>query len=608
MAEFYDLSPEMIFRQGIRLHHYANTAYPLNHKRTIMQFKLHEPEAIEAELREDLGGLDELSLYVHVPFCKQRCRFCEYTVLENVGPETEDEYVDLLLQEMDLYAPLLQGKTIRGFDLGGGTPTKLSENNLRRITEKIFSAFTFAPDTVCSVETTPVIAATEPEKIRFLYELGYRRISMGIQTVSEKLLNSLGREGTTSIYERAVSNIRAAGFESFNVDLMYGFLHQDIDDFDHTLQYAISLKPDHITLYRNRYKGTKLEPEAIGVSIYKVMKQYRFAYDRLISAGYQSSPGKNTFSRIPGDYGTSDYLTNRVIYGMPYVGMGLGAQSFGRGYLAYNDGAATKKLERYAAKLRAGQFPIQDLYALPQDECMAKMLSVAFYFGFIDLPAFQKRFGVSLQAVFPEEIAYLLENDLMAYQGERLCLTKRGADYINGVIPQFYSRRTKAELIRLAGERVVDGQGRDEYLEAYDLEHYRRPSVAADCVIRSEDGKQVLLIRRGEHPFMNCYALPGGFVRNPESVEDAARRELFEETGVAAGALSLAGVFSKPDRDPRGWIISCVYTGRVDPARCKPVFGEDAIEVRWVPLAELDKLTLAFDHEEILHTVLSEHI
>ncbi|HOX52385.1 MAG TPA: radical SAM protein, partial [Fibrobacteria bacterium] len=343
-----------LFQKGLFHHHYANTAYPLT-PRSFQSFRVDDPSAREHLLVEDWNRCQTLALYTHVPFCKVRCRFCEYAVVSGPDAELEDLYVELLLKEIAMYGKIVgPSKTVVGYDIGGGTPSKLSLENLRRITSAVRDTFQVPDSVVFSAETTPVIAANEPEKIHGLFQMGYRRISMGIQTVSEKLLNELGREGATQIYERAMINIRAAGFAKVNIDLMYGFLHQDLEDFETTLRYATSLGPDFVTLYRNRYKGTRIENEAGGVSIYKVIQQYRLAHRLLNEQGYLGNPGKNTFSRVPGDWGTSDYLTERVIKGTPYLGMGLGAQSFGREYLAYNEGAATKKMDLYRRRVEEG--------------------------------------------------------------------------------------------------------------------------------------------------------------------------------------------------------------------------------------------------------------
>jgi oxygen-independent coproporphyrinogen-3 oxidase len=602
---------KQIYENGLLYHHYANTAYPLTPK-SFMEYRVNDSSQISGFLASEWAKTNELSLYVHIPFCKVRCKFCEYAVLKDVDSSTEDLYVSLLLEEIELYRTLLKGKMVAGYDLGGGTPTKLSVENLGKITNAVTNSFYMPDDVVFSIETTPVIAAQEQKKISEVYKMGYKRISMGIQTVSEKLLNELGREGTAHIYEQATQNIRKAGFKQFNIDLMYGFLHQTNEEFENTIRYAVSLNPEYITLYRNRYKGTKLEQEAEGVSLYKIICQYRLAYEILLENGYMANVGKNTFSKIQDDYGTSDYLTKRVIYGTPYVGMGLGAQSFGIDYLAYNEGAANKQLAKYQEKIENHQYPVQDIYRLPKEESIAKMVSVAFYFGFVDLESFQSRFGLSFLDYFKNEVDFVTQKGLMEIKENRIFLTQRGADYINGVIPLFYSDKSKTELSELSSKRPKRSVGEEEFLKAYKIDNYDRPSLATDIVVfalKSNEMDQygelpvkklsVLMIKRGEHPHMNDWALPGGFVRHGESVEEAAYRELHEETGVSEVCLSQLQVFSEPKRDPRGWIVSCSFIALTERKKLSLQFGEDAMDAQWFEIRyqKLDTTTEAMKNE-----------
>lgn len=439
---------EELYKKGIEMHHITNTAYPLK-PTSFMRYKIKDQKEIRKLLEEDISKLEELSLYVHVPFCQSRCRFCEYAVVSGNDFEKKEEYVNALLKEIDMYKDIIKDKKILGFDLGGGTPTQLETEQIKRITEKLHNTFNFAKNMEMSIETTPVIAAKDFDKIKALYDMGYRRISMGIQTVNPKLLEAFGREGNHSIYENAVKNIRKAGFKKFNVDLMYGFLNQDMDDFKNTLEYAIRLNPEYITLYRNRYKGTKIASEAEHVTLEKVNDQYKEAHRLLNEAGFVAPYGKNTFSRLEGDYGTSDYLTKRVIDGLPYVGMGLGAQSFGHQYLAYNEGASTKTLRRYFEKIEKGEFPIQDIYPLPISEAIAKMVSVAFYFAFVDLDCFRKRFNLDFKEYFKDEIEFLLKRDLIKFEDNKMIVTSKGIENVGGVIPMFYSQESREELMNM---------------------------------------------------------------------------------------------------------------------------------------------------------------
>lgn len=441
---------EELYEKGKKMHHITNTAYPLR-PTSLLRYKIKDKVEIRNLLKNDIAKLDELSLYIHVPFCQSRCKFCEYAVVSGDDANKKEEYVNALLKEIDMYKEIIGDKRIIGYDMGGGTPTQLSVEQIKGITERLQKNFNFSDTCIWSIETTPVIAARDFEKIKALKDMGYERISMGIQTINPHLLEAFGREGNNNIYKSATDNIRKAGFTRFNVDLMYGFLNQDMDDFKATLEYAISLNPEYITLYRNRYKGTKIQGEAEHVTLDKVNKQYKEAWKILNEAGYTTPYGKNTFSKVKGDYGTSDYLTKRVIEGVPYVGMGLGAQSFGHQYLAYNSGAATKTLANYFKSIEEGEFPIQDIYPLPIEEAISKMISVAFYFAFLDLNNFKKKFNIDFLEYFKDEVEFLTERGLIEIKDNVMIITEKGVENVGGVIPMFYTKESREELMNIKG-------------------------------------------------------------------------------------------------------------------------------------------------------------
>jgi 8-oxo-dGTP diphosphatase len=131
---------------------------------------------------------------------------------------------------------------------------------------------------------------------------------------------------------------------------------------------------------------------------------------------------------------------------------------------------------------------------------------------------------------------------------------------------------------------------------------YPRPAVTADiALVTTEARPRVLLIRRKNEPFADCWALPGGFVDEGERLIDAAKRELKEETGLEQIVLEQLHTFGDPGRDPRGWTVTVVYLARVDADRLKPIAADDAAEAAWHPLDKPPKL--AFDHAEILERV-----
>ncbi len=596
---------EELFDMGIKFHHYTNTAYPLR-VNSLAEYELHDVEIIRQVVAKNISMQKEINLYVHIPYCKTRCRFCEYVVMNDPNEVSQDVYTDYLLREMEMYKQLMGNLPVVGYDLGGGTPLYLSKENLKRITDKI-KTFNFKEGVTWSIETTPVIAANEPDKIQYVKELGYDRISMGFQTVSEKLLESLGREGSAYLYERAVKNIRKAGFTRLNIDLMYGFLNQTDEDFANTVKYTIAMQPEYVTLYRNRYKGTKLEKESQGVSLFKANRQYDIAYRLLKEAGYVANVGKNTFSRVEGDLGTSDYLTTRVVNATSYIGMGLGAQSFVGNYLAYNLGCDNHKMDRYFAAIDRNELPINDIADMPKEEVRAKALSVMFYFGYISMKSYQNRFNEDFRTIFADEIEYLQRNELMHFVDEdTFILTEYGAHHIYGIIPLFYSQRSKEEMFEMAQRILNPEKGEAIYLEKYNRKQYEAPSVAADMVVLSKDQQQILLVVRGNHPYANYLALPGGFYTpKDDTIEQCAVRELEEETGISVkpDELKLVKVSSGLNRDPRGWIVSIAYKV-VLKDNAKPLANSDVILCKWYDIKQLPELKLAFDHQQIIQEAL----
>ena len=176
-ADERTMPPEIVFEAGLRHHHVANTAYPIHHQTTMRAYRVPRNEVeptggsmVEAAWRD----INRLGLYVHVPFCQTRCKYCEYTVVDRSENEAQEVYFDALLREFDLYRRLLDTsrKTLIGFDIGGGTPAFVKPAHIRRVVEAARATFRCKARLAISIETTPVIAGREPEKIRAFKEMG----------------------------------------------------------------------------------------------------------------------------------------------------------------------------------------------------------------------------------------------------------------------------------------------------------------------------------------------------------------------------------------------------------------------------------------------------
>ena len=449
-ADTLRFPPEACFEAGERNHHIANTAYPIAHKTTWGPYRIPRAGQRAVALKA-FDGIDDLCLYAHIPFCETRCAYCEYTVVGKGELSQTQAYMRRLNRELALYRDLLdtRSRTLHGFDIGGGTPSFVAAELIAELVENVRAAFRLAPGMGISIETTPRIAAAEPRKIEAYVRAGVERISMGVQVIQPDLLRVLNRERDgVEHHFKAVENIRRAGFRKFNVDLMYGFADQSLDSWRATLEHAIRLDPEAITLYRMRYKLTRISDQASRVELEQVRAQAALAKKALADAGYLANPGKNTYSRVPGDAGTSDYLTRRVVDGMPYLGLGLGAQSFTHTTISYNDGAAGKNLAPYIKSVDAEALPIQDLYDLPLAHVMAKMICVSFYFGEIDRRAFRQKFGLAIEEAYPEEVAFALKRGLMTCTDRALSMTDEGARSFNGLCALFHAPSVKHYLIQ----------------------------------------------------------------------------------------------------------------------------------------------------------------
>ena len=142
----------------------------------------------------------------------------------------------------------------------------------------------------------------------------------------------------------------------------------------------------------------------------------------------------------------------------------------------------------------------------------------------------------------------------------------------------------------------------EEFLAQYDASKWPHPALTSDTALfrSTADGMQILLIRRSNHPFKGCWALPGGFAEPGETIEETAARELREEVGVEGANLQLVGIYSKPNRDPRDWVVTVAYAA-ILPEAYAVVAGDDAAEARWFNTEDVQAMeNLAFDHNEII--------
>jgi oxygen-independent coproporphyrinogen-3 oxidase len=267
------------------------------------------------------------SLYIHIPFCKRRCFYCDFAITTG-GENLKQQYVDVLCQEIALtVAEIPPIAALQTIFFGGGTPSLLSVKQLEQILETISKYFAIAPNVDISLEANA--GTVSLESLQGYRSLGVNRISLGAQAFQQELLDVCGRgHSVADIYE-AVDAIKNAGFENFSLDLISGLPHQSMADWQDSLQKAISLEPKHLSIYDltieegtafgKRYQSgdNPLPTES------RTVEMYIFAHDLLSSAGYEHYEISN--------YAQSGYQSKHNLnywHNQPFYGMGMGATSY----------------------------------------------------------------------------------------------------------------------------------------------------------------------------------------------------------------------------------------------------------------------------------------
>ncbi|MCM2678291.1 oxygen-independent coproporphyrinogen III oxidase [Echinimonas agarilytica] len=230
----------------------------------------------------------ELSLYVHLPFCHTLCYYCGCNKVVTRHPEKIDAYLDVLLQEIELLPAEFSDKPVTQIHWGGGTPSYLSAPQCARLMAALRSRFNVSDDAQISIEVDP--REVTLTYVDALAELGFNRMSIGVQDFSEPVQIAVNRVQSEALVSQIMIAARAAGFRSINLDLIYGLPHQTVKSFSHTLDQVIALKPDRLSIFNYAHLPTrfaaqrKIKTEDLPSADEK-LQLLQLAIDKLTDAG-----------------------------------------------------------------------------------------------------------------------------------------------------------------------------------------------------------------------------------------------------------------------------------------------------------------------------------
>ncbi len=267
-----------------------------------------------------------MSLYVHIPFCERKCLYCSFAVA--VGQRHRvDVYLDCLSREARRY----KGQRIQSVYIGGGTPSFLNRDQLPKLFHVIEDNFRISPHAECTVEVNP--ESVDEAKAGLLRALGVNRISLGIQSFNDRYLQYLGRNHNRQNAWDAYGMIRQAGFTNVNVDLMFSFPRQALDDIKQDVEAIIRLESEHVSLYMlHLEENSRFFAEGIPLpDDHRQARHYRFVAEQLEKGGFLQYEISN-FSKFRKE---SSHNLN-YWQGGNYIGLGVGAHSYADGRLSWN--------------------------------------------------------------------------------------------------------------------------------------------------------------------------------------------------------------------------------------------------------------------------------
>ena len=411
-----------------------NTSYPLNPS-DWTDYRVPDSLSFENDSR--------MSFYIHIPFCKQLCSFCEYTRMLCPDEKVQREYLLAIASDIKQFRQKYQDITLLGFDIGGGTPTSLSEKNfslLMQIYQTAISGVGLDDQYEPSIEGT--FNTLSEQKLEAMSKNGFHRLSLGVQSSCNSVLHQHQRGSSNeAIMSSWLEKAWEKGIKKVNLDFMYGLNGQNELTIRQDLELISRLRPQQVTLYELRTNMISAKESFTKEELFDQYVQY---YDGLIALGYYARFGQNTFSVDAADEGVSSYLRERMLNGAAYKGFGMSAQSMSSEGIAYNVGKLAVTPQN---ALNKEGYPEQFTYLLPPDELASKYIAISAYNGSFSI-AKLRDYGISGGSL--NEILDFCIDEGLLYKGERdrMFITKMGFKHYGALFSLFYASHTASVVYK----------------------------------------------------------------------------------------------------------------------------------------------------------------
>jgi len=371
-------------------------------------------------------------VYIHIPFCTNKCHYCDFNSFVLKG-QPVDDYLEALEREMAATCQLLPPERIDTVFVGGGTPTVLTPEQMTRFLASVHRHFPLAEGAEFSMEANP--GTTDPDKLRAMREGGVNRISFGVQSFDNALLERIGRIHDVDDVYRSIDNARAAGFDNLSIDLMFGLPGQTVATLQDSVARALALDLPHYSLY-----GLKVEENTLFHRMYErnelplpeeeeELEMYLYIMDQLKAAGRRQYEISN-FAK-PGFESRHNTIYWR---NEPYYGLGAGAHGYARRHRHVN----IKGVQPYIDATLRG-LPRLESSDVSETEAMEDFMMVGLrLLEGVSNAAFARQFpGRTIDGQFGDIVMRLRDDGLLELSGDRYRLTEQGVLLGNEVFGAF---------------------------------------------------------------------------------------------------------------------------------------------------------------------------
>ncbi len=457
------ITPELLSRFDVPGPRY--TSYPTADRFVEAFDQADHIQALTQRQNGTFGKPSALSLYVHIPFCESLCYYCACNKIITKHKERSAQYLTYLSKELDLHTRHLgSGQAVSQLHLGGGTPTFMSDDELRQLMALLRAHFSFVPGGEYSAEVDP--RTVDEGRLAVLAELGFNRLSFGVQDFDSAVQKAIHRIQPAEQVFKLVQASRRLGFESVNVDLIYGLPLQTPESFERTLSQVQQLRPDRIALYAYAHLPERFKPqrrihaEDLPAGGQKVAMLAR-SIDALTDAGYVYI-GMDHFA-LPEDalaVAKRQGRLHRNFQGYSTQAdcdlIALGVSSIGRMGSTYSQNAKT--MEEYCDLLDQGLFPVVRGLALTRDDLIRRTVIMALMCqGHLQFEAINLAWLIDFKTVFAQELKLLQdmqEQGLVKLTDGGIQVTATGWFFVRGVAMVF-DRYVQADRNRNRFSKII---------------------------------------------------------------------------------------------------------------------------------------------------------